>query len=71
MPPTLQVVGDNVDMWQKVSHAALALKGKDHHWFHMYAVTNRITSEHLRNDKPVADVKHLATFCGGLCLSKR
>ena len=59
MPPTFQVVGDNVDMWQKASHATLALKEKDHHWFYMYAVTNHITGEHLRNDKPVADVKLL------------
>ena len=61
MPPTFQVVGDNVDVRQKASHATLASKGKDHHWFSMYAVANHITGEHLRNYKPIADVK-LLTF---------
>ena len=31
----------------------------DHHWFHLYAVKDRITGIDLPNDSPVADIEHL------------
>lgn len=57
--PTYQIIGDNVDLHQRASHQSMDRRNNDHHWFHLYAVKDRITGIDLPNDSPVADVAHL------------
>lgn len=54
-----QIIGDNVDVHQIASHLTMAVMGKDHHWFSLYAVKNRVHGEHLSNDQSAADVSTL------------
>ena len=55
-----QIVGDNVDRRSKPTHFSLSTAVKDHHWFTLYAVKNRVHGEQLPNDKPLADISKLS-----------
>lgn len=54
-----QIVGDNVDLKSKPTHFSLSSAVKDHHWFTLYAIKNRVHGEQLANDKPTADISTL------------
>ena len=59
LPPTVQIVGDNVDIRQKPSHQTLERRGKDHYWFHMVAVKDRVVVEDISVTQPSTMVKDL------------
>ena len=61
---SFQIIGDNVDLQQKPSHQSVNRKCKEHHWFQIMAVRNRVSGAHLPNDHPKADIQslHLSTF---------
>ena len=59
LPPTFQIIGDNVDLRQKPTHQTLDRRGKDHHWFHMVAVKDRAVSGDISDTQPSAMVKDL------------
>ena len=54
-----QIIGDNVDLRQKASQQTLDSTGADHHWFHMYAVLDRVDGRDLDIDEPQADITSL------------
>jgi len=54
--PSYQIIGDNVDLHQRTPHQSMKRKDKDHHWFQMYAVRDRVTGRDLPNNAPIADV---------------
>ena len=55
-----QIIGDNVDLKSKPTHFSLSNAAvKEHHWFTLYAVKNRVHGEQLANDKPTANVSTL------------
>ena len=43
-----QIVGDNVDLHQQATHHSMDWRDKDHHWFHLYAVRDRICDPSLQ-----------------------
>ena len=47
--PTYQIIGDNVDLHQRASHQTMDRRDSDHHWFHLYAVKDRVTGIGLPN----------------------
>lgn len=59
LPPTVQIIGDNVDLRQKPSHQTLDRRGRDHHWFHMVAVKDRVVAGDMSVTEPSAMVKDL------------
>ena len=59
LPPTFQIIGDNVDLRQKPTHQTLNRRGKDHHWFHMVVVKDRVVSGDISVTQPSAMVKNL------------
>lgn len=59
LPPTVQIIGDNVDLRQNPSHQTLDRRGKDHHWFHMVAVKDRVVAGDISVTEPTALVKDL------------
>ncbi len=59
LPPTFQIIGDNVDIRHKPSHQTLERRGKDHHWFHMVAVKDRVVVGDILVTQPSAMVKDL------------
>lgn len=62
--PTFRIVGDNCDLRQHPRHQTVYRRDQDHHWFHMYAIKDRVHGLHLPDDKPIAMVSSLplATF---------
>ena len=62
--PTFQIVGDNCDLHQHSRHQTVSRRDQDHHWFHLYAIKDRVLGLHLRDDQPMAEVSKLplATF---------
>ena len=54
-----QIIGDDVDLKSKPTHFSLSASVKDHHWFSLYAIKNRVHGEQLANDKPTADISTL------------
>ena len=38
----LQIIGDNVDVYQKPRYMTADEKSRDYHWFHIYAVKNHV-----------------------------
>ena len=45
---TFQIIGDNVDVHQKPRYMTADHKSRDYHWFHIYAVKNRVNvGEHI------------------------
>jgi len=73
--PSYQIVGDNVDLHQKPTHRSIERKARDHHWFHLYAVRDRISGLDLPNDASIANIATvpLQTFLPSLteCLHLR
>ena len=59
LPPTFQIIGDNVGLRQKASHQTLDRCGKHHHWFHMVAVKDRVVTGDISITQPSAMVKDL------------
>ena len=59
LPPTIQIIGDNVDLREQPSHQTLDRRGKDHHWFHMIAVKDRVVDGDISVTQPSAMVKDL------------
>ena len=57
--PTYQIIGDNVDLHQRASYQTMDLRDSDHHWFHLYAVKDRVTGIGLPNDSPMRDISQL------------
>ena len=62
-PPTLQqeigpgwkIAFDNLDIFQKVREMTEDNQNKDHHWINHVKVTNRVSGNHLPDDKPICD----------------
>jgi hypothetical protein len=53
-----QIVGDNVDIRVVPRHMTLDHRTADHHWFHIYAVKNRVQAPpSLCDDHPIGDIK--------------
>lgn len=59
LPSTFQIIEDNVDLRQKPSHQTLDRHDKDHHWFHMVAVKDRVVTGDISVTQPSAMVKDL------------
>ena len=57
--PTFQIVGDNCDIHVKASRQSLTRHDRDHHWFNMYAVSDRVLGLNLPDDKPQASIASL------------
>ena len=57
--PMFRIIGDNVDLRQKPSHQTLDRCGKDHHWFHMVAVKDRVVTGDISVTQPSTMVKDL------------
>ena len=57
--PTVQFIGDNVDLRQYVSHETIDRKGQDHHWFHLMAVKDRVVPDDLSKEHPQVDIRKL------------
>lgn len=75
MCPSYQIVGDNVDLHQKPTNRSIERRARDHHWFHLYAVRDRISGLDQSNDAPIANIATvpLQTFLPSLaeCLQLR
>ena len=54
-----QVIGDNVDFRQNPTHLSLSSVVRDHHYFTLYAVKNRVNGENLSNVQASAEVEKL------------
>ena len=54
-----QVISDNVDFKQKPTHFSLSSVGKDHHYFTLFGVKNRVHGEDLSSEQASADVAKL------------
>ena len=48
-----------MDLRQQPSHQTLDRRGKDHHWFHMVAVQDRVVTGDISITQPLALVKDL------------
>ena len=56
---TFQIIGDNVDLYQKPSHQSISRRAKDHHWFHIAAVKDRVISRGIPQCHSQADISTL------------
>ena len=54
----MQFIEDNVDLTQEVSHEVAKRKKKEHHWFHLIAVKDRVVAEDPPSKSPV-NIKEL------------
>ena len=43
--PSFQIIGDNVDLCQHVSCQSFDRPNKDHHWFQLFAVRDRVCAK--------------------------
>ena len=59
-PPSVQIIGDNLDTNEKPSRQTSMYHGKSHHWFSLYAVKDRVSGNHLPDELPLADVSELS-----------
>ena len=59
LPPFYQIVGDNVDIYQKPTHQTMEKRDKSLHWFQLCAFKERVTGIHLPNTPPMTDVLKL------------
>lgn len=57
--PTYRIVGDNVDVRLHPRHQTLTRRDQDHHWFHMYAIKDRVVGLHLADDRPITEIAKL------------
>ena len=48
-----------MDLHQDSSHQSMERRDKDHHWFQLFTVRDRVTGEELLNDGPAADISTL------------
>lgn len=48
-----KIAFDNLDIFQRVRHMREDNQNKDHHWINHTKVTNRISGNHLQDDKPI------------------
>ena len=57
-------MGDNVDLRLHPRHQSLTRRDQDLHWFHMYAIKDRVVGLHLADDRPIAEIGKmpLSTF---------
>lgn len=64
MHPGYSFTGDNVDMIVKPRQMMKSNQNKDYHMFQYVAYENRISANHLPDEKPIADIKSipLTTF---------
>lgn len=53
--PGWKIAFDNIDIFQKVREMTEDNQNKDHHWINHVKVTNRISGNHLPDDKPLCD----------------
>ena len=58
-PPSVQIIGDNLDTNEKASRQTSMYCGKSHHWFSLYTVKDRVSGNHLPDELPLADVSEL------------
>ena len=57
--PTYRIVGDNCDLHQKPNHETLTRRTKEHHWFNLYAVRDRIHGLEMADGHPQTDASRL------------
>lgn len=75
IPPCPTIVGDNFDKSVIPRHMTMEHQRKSLHYFHSYAVLNRIDFSGLSSSKPVGDISDLtlssylpdAADCAKLC----
>ena len=48
-----------VDLHQQATHHSMDRRDKDHHWFHLYAVRDRICDPSLADNALIAEVSTL------------
>ena len=53
--PGCKIAFDNIDIFQKVREMTEDNQNKDHHWINHVKVSNRISGNHLPDDKPLCD----------------
>ena len=51
----MKIAFDNLDIFQKVREMTEDNQNKDHHWVNHVKVTNRVSGNHLPDDKPIHD----------------
>ena len=52
-----KIIGDNVDLYIHVRDMRQKHQNRSIHWFHLYAVLNRVPSSHLDNAKPQKELR--------------
>ena len=53
--PGWKIAFDNLDVFQKVREMTEDNQNKDHHWVNHVKVTNRVSGNHLPDEKPILD----------------
>lgn len=53
--PGWKIAFDNLDIFQKVREMTEENQNKDHHWVNHVKVTNRVSGNHLPDEKPILD----------------
>ena len=53
--PGWKIAFDNLDIFQRVREMTEDNQNKDHHWINHVKVTNRVSGNHLPDDKPLCD----------------
>lgn len=53
--PGWKIAFDNLDIFQKVRDMTEDNQNKDHHWVNHVKVTNRVSGNHLPDEKPIVD----------------
>lgn len=53
--PGWKIAFDNLDIFQRVREMTEDNQNKDHHWINHVKVTNRVSGNHLPDDKPICD----------------
>ena len=56
LPPSVQIIMDNLDTNLKASRETSTHKGKSLHWVSLFAVKDRVSGNHLPDQCPLADV---------------
>lgn len=52
-------MGDNVDVREHASRQTMEKRDKDHHWFHIIAVRDRVVNDKLSIAEPTTDITKL------------
>ena len=53
--PGWKIAFDNLDIFQRVRHIREENQNRDHHWINHIKVTNRVSGNHLPDDKPICN----------------